>query len=144
MIAPAFILAALVLASGAAPPASAPRPAEVVETRSGVRIETLQPGTGRHPTRDDAVRLLYEVRLADGTLVEAPAEPVGLRVDGVISGLTEALLRMQKGGRYRIGIPAKRAYGKTGNADGSVPPNNDLVFTVTLLAIGREAPRPRR
>lgn len=137
-------LIALFLAAATPGAAVTPPAPQIVTTRTGVRIETLQPGTGRHPTKDDAVRLLYEVRLADGTLVEAPEGPAGLRVAGVISGLTEALLLMQKGGRYRVGIPAKQAYGKRGNADGSVPPNTDLVFTITLLQIGREAPRPRR
>ena len=139
MLLPALLLAA------AMPVAAAPGvPADpIVSTRSGVRLQTLEPGTGARPTRDGAVRMEYEVRLADGTLVEAPAEPVGLRVSGVIPGLTEALLMMSRGGRYRAWIPAKLAYGKSGNADGSVPPDTDLVFTVRLLAVGRVAKQTR-
>ena len=129
---------ALLLAS--ASPANAPAtPVPVVTTRSGIRLETLQPGTGPRPTRKDAVRVTYEVRLADGTLVESTAEPAGLLVSNLIPGLTEALLLMRRGGRYRVWIPARLAYGKTGNADGSVPPNSDLLFTVKLLAVGRPA-----
>ena len=132
-----------------ATPASAPAPAPAaavptVSTRSGLRIETLEAGAGPHPARKDAVRILYEVRLADGTLVESIAEPAGLLVSGVIPGLTEALLLMRKGGRYRVLVPSRLAYGKAGNADGSVPPNADLVFTVKLLAIGRPVKQSRR
>jgi hypothetical protein len=36
---------------------------------------------------------------------------------------------MSEGGRYRVWIPPKLAYGARGNADGSVPPNSELVFT---------------
>ncbi|HMJ94158.1 MAG TPA: FKBP-type peptidyl-prolyl cis-trans isomerase [Allosphingosinicella sp.] len=133
---------ALLLASATL--AAAPAPAvATLTTRSGIRLETLEPGTGPRPTRKDAVRVLYEVRLADGTLIESTAEPAGLLVSGVIPGLTEALLLMRKGGRYRVRIPARLAYGKSGNADGSVPPNADLVFTVKLLAVGRPASAPR-
>jgi FKBP-type peptidyl-prolyl cis-trans isomerase len=134
---------ALLLAS--ATPAAAPAPfVPAVTTRSGIRLETLESGIGPRPTRTDAVRVLYEVRLADGTLVESVTEPAGLLVSNLIPGLTEALLLMNKGGRYRVTIPAPLAYGRTGNADGSVPPNADLVFDVKLLAIGRPRQAPRR
>jgi FKBP-type peptidyl-prolyl cis-trans isomerase FkpA len=121
----------------AAAPLMAPTPPLV--TASGIRIETLEPGLGAHPAREGAVRVELEVRLPDGTVVDGPAAPVGLSVSGVIPGMTEALLLMKQGGRYRIWIPARLAYGKQGNADGSVPPNSDLVFTVRLLAVGRVA-----
>jgi FKBP-type peptidyl-prolyl cis-trans isomerase FklB len=137
-------MSVLALLLAATAPASMPVAAvPIIATRSGLRIETLEAGTGPRPTRKDAVRLLYEVRLADGALVESVTEPAGLLVSGVIPGLTEALLLMRKGGRYRVRIPARLAYGKTGNSDGSVPPNADLIFTVQLLAVGRPA-RPAR
>ena len=121
-----------------------PPPIPVVTTRSGINVVTLEPGTGPRPTRKDAVRVTYEVRLLDGTLVDSATEPAGLLVSGVIPGLTEALLVMNRGGRYRVRIPARLAYGGKGNADGSVPPDADLVFTVKLLAIGKPKQPPRR
>ena len=136
------LLALLLIA--ASPTATPPVPPPVTTTRSGIRIETLEPGKGPRPKKEDAVRVLYDVRLASGALVEETAEPAGLKVSGVIPGLTEALLLMNRGGRYRVHIPARLAYGRRGNVDGSVPPNSDLVFTVKLLAIGRAAPQPRR
>src|SRR5687767_498928 len=134
---------ALLLAT-ATPVSTAALPVTTVTTRSGIRLETLEPGTGPRPTRKDAVRVSYEVRLADGTLVETTTEPAGLLVSNLITGLTEALLLMRKGGRYRVHIPARLAYGKKANADGSVPANADLVFTVKLLAIGRPKQPPGR
>ena len=134
---------ALLLAA-ATPVPMAALPVTTVTTRSGIRLETLEPGTGPRPTRKDAVRVTYEVRLADGTLVESTTAPAGLPVSKLIPGLTEALLLMNRGGRYRVHIPARLAYGRKGNADGSVPPNADLVFTVKLLAIGRPKQPPRR
>jgi FKBP-type peptidyl-prolyl cis-trans isomerase len=109
----------------------------ILTSASGVATQTLERGSGPRPTRKSAVRVELEVRLADGTLVEAPAQPVGLAVSDVIPGLADALLWMRQGGLYRVWVPAKLAYGKTGNADGSVPPNSDLVFTIRLLAVGR-------
>jgi FKBP-type peptidyl-prolyl cis-trans isomerase FkpA len=115
----------------------------VLESGStGLRYQMLDPGKGPQPKSRDAVRVVYEARLADGRIVDAPRGPVGLRVSGVIPGLTMALLSMCEGGRYRVWIPPDLAYGARGSSDGSVPPNAELVFTITLLKVGREAPPP--
>ena len=137
-----IILAFLIAASTPAETRGAAIP--IVTTRSGIRLETLEAGTGPSPKKNDAARVLYEVRLSDGTLVDSTPEPAGLLVSGVIPGLSEALLLMRGGGRYRVSIPARLAYGRRGNADGSVPPNSDLIFTLKLLAVGRPAQPPRR
>jgi len=123
--------------------ARAPEP-PIVTTGSGLRFQVLQPGTGRRPTRADAVQVLFEVRLAaDNRLVESTPAPSGIPVAGSIRGVTEALLLMNQGGRYRFWVPARLAYGRRGNP-GMVPPDADLVFTMTLLRIGRPAQPPRR
>jgi len=136
------VLALLLAAATPVTPASAAVP--TVVTRSGIRIETFEAGTGPRPTRTAAVLVRYEVRLRDGTIVDAPAGPAGLRVADVVPGLREALLLMNQGGRYRVWIPPKLAYGARGSADRSVPPNAELIFTITLLRVGREAPAPAR
>ena len=137
-------LLAVFLALAALQPAPAtppPEPPIIITTPSGLRFQVLETGAGRRPARDDAVQVSYEVRLAsDGTLVESTPEPVGLNVEGVIAGFTEALLLMNQGGRYRFWVPARLAYGRRGNP-GMVPGNADLVFTLTLLRVGRAAPR---
>jgi FKBP-type peptidyl-prolyl cis-trans isomerase len=113
-------------------------PAAEIVTPSRLRFEVLAPGNGRRPTTQDAVQLTYEVRLADGTLVETAPQPVGLAVTDLIPGFTEALLLMNQGGRYRFRLPPALAYGAEGSP-GHVPPNAELVFTVTLLRVGRPA-----
>ncbi len=131
-------------AQAAAPPPSPPPDSPIVTTASGLRFQVLAPGMGQRPTRADAVQVMYEVRLADGTLVESTAEPAGVPVGGSIRGFTEALLLMNQGGRYRFWVPARLAYGRRGNP-GAVPPDSDLVFTLSLLRVGRAArPAARR
>lgn len=132
-----MLILALLLAQAAPAVAAAPGPA-IATTASGLRFEVLEAGVGRRPTAEDAVQVLYEVRLADGTLVEATPGPVGLPVAGLIAGFSEALLLMNQGGRYRFHLPPALAYGAEGSP-GHVPPNAELVFTVTLLRVGRPA-----
>jgi FKBP-type peptidyl-prolyl cis-trans isomerase len=127
----------LLLAQASALPPAAPVPA-IVTTASGVRVEVLQPGTGRRPQPGDAVLVTYEGRLADGTLFDSAPQPVGLPVSDLVPGFTEALLLMNEGGRYRFRIPARLAYGAAG-VPGVVPPDAELDFTLTLIRVGRAA-----
>ena len=128
-------LAAPAQTASAAPPAP-------VATASGLRIQTLRPGTGPRPTGEDAVLISYEGRLADGKVFDRSEQPVGMMVSGVIPGFAEALLLMNQGGTYRFWIPGALAYGPQGTPDGTIPPNAELDFTVTLVDIGRPARAP--
>lgn len=120
-----------------APPAEAPLSS--VTTPSGLRFEVLAAGTGRRPAPGDAVLATYVGRLADGTIFDSAAQPVGLSVSGAIPGFTEALLMMNAGGRYHFVIPARLAYGARGRP-GIVPPGATLDFTLALIRVGRPAP----
>jgi len=126
---------AAVTAPGSPPAASPP---SSVTTPSGLRFEVLEAGTGRRPVRGDAVLVTYVGRLADGTIFDSTAQPVGLSVSGAIPGFTEALQMMNEGGRYRFRIPPRLAYGARGRP-GIVPPNAELDFTLTLIRVGRPA-----
>lgn len=136
------LILALLLLQATPPPAPVAEP-PITTTASGLRFQVLAPGTGRSPTRAEAVQVTYEVRLArSGRLVESTRAPAGVPVSGAIAGFTEALLLMNEGGRYRFWVPARLAYGRRGSP-GAVPPNADLVFTLTLLRVGRPA-QPQR
>jgi FKBP-type peptidyl-prolyl cis-trans isomerase len=122
--------------------AAAPPPRPIVATASGLRFQTLKPGAGPRPTADDAVLISYEGRLLDGKVFDKSEQPVGMMVSGVIPGFEEALLLMNQGGTYRFWIPAALAYGAEGAGGGSIPPNAELDFIVTLVDVGRPAAAP--
>ncbi len=133
-----MMVLALLLAIAGPPPAPAPAGSAIVTTASGLRFETLAAGIGRRPRPGDAVLVTYEGRLADGTVFESTARPVGLLVSDLVPGFTEALQLMNEGGRYRFWIPAPLAYGAQGSR-GIIPPDAELVFTLTLIDVGRPA-----
>ena len=133
------MLILLLLALAAPAP---PAPAPPVATASGLHFQILKPGSGPRPTVGDAVLIAYEGRLANGRVFDRSEQPVGMMVSGVIPGFREALLLMNQGGTYRFWIPGALAYGPDGTPDGTIPPNAELDFTVTLVDIGRPAPAP--
>jgi FKBP-type peptidyl-prolyl cis-trans isomerase FkpA len=150
-------LALLLAAAQPGPSAAPPPPAAVVQAPrapavadgvvtlpSGLRFQTLRAADGPRPSPDAAVLVTYEGKLADGKQFDASTEPVPFGVQDVIPGFTEALLMMNRGGRYRFWIPADLAYGAQGTGDGAIPPDAELEFTVDLLDIAefQAAPAP--
>ena len=114
----------------------------------GVKVETLVEGTGPAPEASDVAFVRYVGRLPDGTVfdesqdIPLPVEgifPEGnpLPLDRMVPGFTEGATQMQKGGKYRLTIPASMGYGEEGRQDQMgnqvIPPNSDLVFEVEMI-----------
>lgn len=95
-----------------------------------VEVETLKAGTGASPTVADVALINYKGTLPDGKVFDEGKQAV-FPLEGVIPGFTKALEQMQKGGRYKVLIPAKLAYGD--RQAGPIPPNTDLTFEIELL-----------
>lgn len=109
----------------------------VVTTESGLQIKELVKGTGPSPTDADVTLINYQGTLMDGTPFDAN-QRVPMPVAGSIPGFSEALKRMQRGGKYRLWIPPELGYGaeeKTNPQTGQVviPANSLLVFDVDLV-----------
>lgn len=103
----------------------------------GVEVDTVQAGSGPSPTRQDVVLVNYTGKLDNGTVFDQ-GQRAAFPLEGVVPGFAEALTRMQRGGKYRVTIPADQAYGgeeQRNPATGQVliPANSDLVFDVELL-----------
>ena len=107
-------------------------------TSTGVRIRTIEPGTGAFIQPVDGVLVEYEGRTADGAVFDDSARhggPQPMIAGQVIPGFAEALSKMQKGGRYKIHIPGAQAYGANPPAGSPFGPNADLDFDVHIVQI---------
>jgi FKBP-type peptidyl-prolyl cis-trans isomerase FkpA len=139
------IAAAIVLAAGLA----------WIAAPKGVDLDTIVEGSGPHPSASDVVYVKYTGKLTDGTVFDQSRElpfPTGgllpegtpMQVSGSIPGFSEGLQQMQKGGKYRLTIPADKAYGAAPPQGSPIPPNADLVFDVELVDFMTEADAQRR
>ena len=107
-------------------------------TESGLRIRTVEKGEGPFVQPVDGVLVEYEGRLADGTVFDDSARhggPQPMIAGQVIPGFSEALMKMQKGGKYKIHIPGKLAYGESPPPGSPFGPNADLDFDVHIVQI---------
>ncbi|QYM79938.1 FKBP-type peptidyl-prolyl cis-trans isomerase [Horticoccus luteus] len=121
----------------------------VVSQPDGLRYEILQPGTGPYPKATDTVKVHYTGKLIDGTIFDTSlqprqqggaVEPAEFRLDSVITGWTEGLQKINKGGKIRLYVPPQLAYGD--EPKGAIPPGSVLIFDIELLDIIPAAAAP--
>ncbi|MXO58101.1 peptidylprolyl isomerase [Altererythrobacter salegens] len=121
----------------------------------GVEVSEITAGEGPNPVVGDVVFVKYTGKLVDGTVfdksqdMQLPVQgilPEGtpMTLDGVIPGFKEALMKMQKGGKYEVRIPADKAYGASPPPGSPIPPNSDLIFEMELIDFMPEADAQRR
>ncbi len=116
---------------------------DVVELPSGLRYQILSPGTGNPPKPTDTVKVNYTGALIDGSVFdssERQGKPGEFVLNSVISGWTEGLQKIAKGGKMRLFVPPSLGYGDDGRP--GIPPGSVLVFEVELLDIVPAAAPP--
>ena len=96
-----------------------------------VAVKTVKAGEGPNPTLDDVAFIDYTGKLADGKVFDQGRAPLPLRE--TVPGFTQALEQMQAGGKYKVMIPARLAYGD--KASGPIPANSDLYFDIEVLGV---------
>jgi len=109
------------------------------QTRSGVKYVDLVVGAGTRATPAHYVAVHYTGWLQDGTQFDSTRErnePMvfALGIGAVIIGWEEGVAGMRVGGKRRLVIPPRAAYGKNG-VPGSIPPNATLTFEVELISV---------
>ena len=116
--------------------ASHARDAGVVTRPSGLQYRVLKSGAGRHVGPGDVVQMNYTARLIDGRVIDgtSPGLPAAASVNATTPGLSEALQLMREGDHWELTLPPGLAFGAKGSANGLVPPDQALIFDVTVLA----------
>jgi FKBP-type peptidyl-prolyl cis-trans isomerase len=121
-------------------------------SNSGVRVETVTPGTGPPVTRDSRYRSMvtlyivgddeqltpsgWSTRQEHGSDVDKPFEfQPGVNL---IEGWTEGVLQMLEGERAKVFVPFNLGYGNVpmGSKNGGgfyIPANSNLMFDIQIL-----------
>jgi len=126
------------------------------ELPTGLKILSLEEGSGAKPNLGQKVMVMYAGYLSDGTLFDSNLEEIAKkynvyderRMQGggympiemdyntnsrLIAGFREGLLTMKVGDKVRLFIPPHLGYGAQGG--GPIPPDADLVFDLELVSI---------
>ena len=118
-------------------PALGVDPAAMSRTTRGVLYRDLTPGTGEPVGAGKLVAIHYAGTLTDGTQFDAngPSDPpyeFRLGAGEVVPGFDEAVTGMKVGGKRQVVIPPALGYGA--QANGPIPANSVLVFTIDLVS----------
>jgi FKBP-type peptidyl-prolyl cis-trans isomerase len=115
----------------------------VIIRPSGLQFRIIQNGFGKRPGPTDTVEVYYTGRLINGTIFDgtSPGLPAAFKVNTVIPGWKEALEIMREGDHWQLVIPASIGYGARGAGDGTIPPNQTLVFDLQLVST---TPAPKK
>lgn len=105
-------------------------------TPSGLVYKVEKEGNGANPTNNDVVSVKYTGKHIDGSTFDSSGDRVvDFPVSGVVPGFSEALKMMKPGSKMTVIIPGELAYGPNGTPDGSIKPNETLVFDIELTGV---------
>lgn len=111
---------------------------EPVASVPALQAIDTQPGSGDTVKPGDTVTVDYTGALAaSGVIFESSkdtGQPATLSLREVIAGWSQGIPGMKVGGTRRLLIPGNLAYPQ---GKGSIPPNADLVFDISLRKIDR-------
>jgi peptidylprolyl isomerase len=111
---------------------------KVITTDSGLKYIDQKEGSGEAAKAGDKVHVHYTGWLKDGTKFDSShdrGEPIAFQLGAgrVIKGWDEGIAGLKVGGKRKLMIPAKLAYGN--RRVGPIPPNSELIFDVELVKI---------
>lgn len=95
-----------------------------------ISLTVIEEGTGPSPTLQDIALVKYEGRLDDGAMFDS-SERTPFPVAQLVPGMSKAIQKMQKGGKYKLVIPPRLGYGN--REAGPIPANSTLHFDIELI-----------
>jgi len=108
-----------------------------LQDTSGLQYIIHSSGGGKKPSPDDCVEVKYKGTFLKTGKVFDEAERIAFPLNGVIAGWRLGIPLLGKGDSATLYIPSKLAYGPQGYP-GAIPPDEILIFNVTLLDVKEE------
>jgi peptidylprolyl isomerase len=114
-------------------------PSDAPMTTYGVKYVDLKVGTGATPQQGQTCVVHYTGWLKDGgkrfesSLDRGTPYEFKIGTGGVIRGWDEGIATMKVGGKRKLEIPPKLAYGESGTT--GIPANATLIFDIELLDV---------
>ena len=105
----------------------------------GIYFTTIKHGKGNYIQTGNVITIQYKGYFLDGTLFDSsyeanlPLEFTYGNPDQVIKGIEIGLSMMKNGGKAKIIIPSRLAFGDLGSSSGIVPPFTPVIFEVEVI-----------
>lgn len=107
---------------------------DAIETPSGLYYVIEEEGTGDQPTAISNVKVAYKGYFTNNQVFdESPETGITFNLQEVIRGWTEGIQVFKEGGKGKLLIPSRLAYGNRGTR--FIPGGKVLVFDIHLIDI---------
>ena len=103
------------------------------KTTSGLYYKIDEIGEGKKVNSSNTIYLKYTGKLTNDTIFDKNINGTYLSLKTAINGFREGLSYFNVGGKGKLFIPSKLAYGK--NSVGKVPSNSVLIFDLEVIEI---------
>ncbi len=114
-------------------------------SESGLWYMIYEEGNGKKIQYGDFVRVDYEIRLLDGTLLSSSesgkAKVIHVGRDEEVKGLHEGLQYLSKGDKARFIIPPHLAHGLIGDGE-RIPARSILYYEIEILEVSENKIQP--
>ena len=113
-----------------------------VTTESGLKYWDIKVGTGEDAGLKTTVKMHFIAWLEDGKILGTSGDRDKLRsvrVSELFEGWKEGVSTMKEGGKRRLLIPPKLAFGEKGGR--GVPPNSSVVMEIELVEVRKPLPQ---
>ena len=111
---------------------------KVITTSSGLKYLELKIGDGKEAKEGSRVKVIYTGKLESGKQFDSNVgqQPYDVTIgkSSVIQGWHEGLTGMRAGGKRKLIIPPKLAYGAEGRPP-TIPENATLIFEVEVTSV---------
>jgi FKBP-type peptidyl-prolyl cis-trans isomerase len=109
----------------------------VIVRPSGLQTRMLKNGAGRRFSPGAVMQVFFTAKLINGTVIDGTSAglPALIQPAGTLKGLGEALSLMREGDRWELTLPPALAFGSKGSGNGQVPPDQAMIFDVTVAAV---------
>ncbi|MDD4032064.1 MAG: FKBP-type peptidyl-prolyl cis-trans isomerase [Bacteroidales bacterium] len=109
----------------------------IYKTGSGLFYKIITPGKkNKQLTVNDRVLVIYEGRRRDGTVFDSSGSDTGdLPLDVFIPGIQEGLGLIGPGGKIKLWVPPALGYGRDGNENLNIGPNQALSYDIELISV---------
>ena len=111
--------------------------ADAKTTDNGLTYLIEVQGENPTPAADATVVVNYTGKHINGEVFDSTdgRGPATFNLQGVVPGFREGLMLLGKGGKATLVMPGNLAYGANGTPDGSIQPDETLIFDVELFDI---------
>jgi len=104
--------------------------------KHGTLLKVIEKGNGSTIADTDFVCMNYVGKLTNEKVFDKSENGTAVfPLDGIIRGLSDALILLKKGAKAEVIVPSELGYGRESVEDGDIPANSILIYDIEIINV---------